>query len=254
MKLLTADIASHMRALLVEADPQADAMLVDRIDRLYRSERPRAADAHTALARRRAIARAIERLRAERPEWYGAALVQLRRYDDRLRRFGLRDAALDWEVSPSAARRFAVREVPLALVLMPVAAASVLVFAAPYGLTSLAAGLSRETDLTATTKVMAGVVIYGSWVGLLAAAAWSLAGPAAIAVTLFGLPLLAVAGLFAVERESSAWRTARAWVALRSARPNTRAALRRRRGELAMVLDQVGEWMASEVPAPSERE
>lgn len=244
VKALTTRIAAHMRALLIEADPRADAALVDRVDRLYRSERPHDADPHAALLRRKAIADAIHRLRAERPEWYEAALVQLRRYDDRLRRFGLRDAALDWDVTPAAAGRFAARELPLAMVLVPVGAAAVLLCAVPYGLTALAARLSREMDVTATTKVVAGSVIYGAWTALLAsAAAWTGGWPAA-AATVVALPALAVAGLFAVERETSAWRTARAWLALRGAREQTRATLRRRRAELAVVLDQIGAWIA----------
>ena len=107
------------------------------------------------MLRRRAIAAAIHRLRAERPEWYEAALVQLRRYDDRLGRFGLRDAALDWEVTPAAARGFVARELPLAVVLVPIGAIALAVFAVPYALTALAARLSRETDVTATAKVAA---------------------------------------------------------------------------------------------------
>lgn len=250
VKTLTTRIAAHMRALLIEADPRADAALVDRVDRLYRSERPHNADPHAALLRRKAIADAIHRLRAERPDWYEAALVQLRRYDDRLRRFGLRDAALDWDVTPAAARRFAARELPLAMVLVPVGAAAVLLCAVPYGLTALAARLSREMDVTATTKVLAGSVIYGAWTAVVASAAAWLGGWPAAATTIVALPVLAVAGLFAIERETSAWRTARAWLALRGAREQTRATLRRRRAELAVVLDQIGAWVA-EATAPS---
>jgi glycerol-3-phosphate O-acyltransferase / dihydroxyacetone phosphate acyltransferase len=244
VKALTTRIASHMRALLIEADPDADAALVDRVDRLYRSERPHDADPHGALLRRRAIAAAIHRLRAEQPEWYETALVQLRRYDDRLRRFGLRDAALDWEVTPAAARGFAARELPLAVVLIPIGVIALTVFAVPYTLTALAARLSRETDITATAKVVAGAVIYGAWTALLSSTAGSIGGWHWGVMVLVMLPLLAVAGLFAIEREASAWRTARTWFALRGAHATTRAGLRRRRAELAVVLDQIGEWVA----------
>jgi glycerol-3-phosphate O-acyltransferase/dihydroxyacetone phosphate acyltransferase len=245
VKSLTHEIARHMRALLIEADPQGDADLVDRIDRLYRSERAQDRDPQRALLRRQRIADAVRRLRAEQPEWYGSALVQLRRYDDRLRRFGLRDAALDWEVTPSAARRFAVREIPLAMVLLPLAMVAVVVFAIPYVLTALAARVSQSMDVTATAKVVAGAVIYGAWVALLVAAAAIAGGAGLSTATLIGLPLLAVAGLFAVERETAALRTARAWLALRSTRRTTRTALRRRRAELATVLDAVDAWMTT---------
>jgi hypothetical protein len=243
VKSLTREIESHIRALLIEADPQGDADLVDRIDRLYRSERSHDRDPQGVLLRRRRIAEAVRRLRAEQPEWYGAALVQLRRYDDRLRRFGLRDAALDWEVTTRAARHFAAREIPFGVVLLPLASVAVAVFAVPYTLTALAARVSQSLDITATTKVIAGAVIYGAWVALLAGAAGVAGDARHAAASLIGLPLLAVAGLFAVERETSALRTARAWLALRSARPATRSALRRRRAELATVLDAVDAWM-----------
>jgi glycerol-3-phosphate O-acyltransferase / dihydroxyacetone phosphate acyltransferase len=245
VKSLTREIATHMRALLIEADPRGDADLVDRIDRLYRSERAQDRDPQRALLRRRRIADAVHRLRQEQPEWYGTALVELRRYDDRLRRFGLRDAALDWEITPGAATRFAAREIPIAILLLPLALVSVAVFAVPYMLTASAARLSRSMDVTATAKVIAGAVIYGAWVALLVGAA-GVAGDARHALaTLLGLPLLAVAGLFAVERETAALRTARAWLAVRSARPTTRTALRRRRAELATVLDAVDAWMTT---------
>jgi glycerol-3-phosphate O-acyltransferase / dihydroxyacetone phosphate acyltransferase len=245
VKALTAEIAMHMREVLVEADPQGDAELVDRVDRLYRSERPQPDDARAALLRRRAIASAIHRLRAERPDWYEEALIQLRRYDDRLRRFGLRDAALDWHVTPRAAWTFVAREVPAALLLVPVAAAAALTFAVPYRLTAAAAKLSDETDVTATAKVVAGAAIYGAWTAVLTAAAWWLAGPTAGVAVLASLPVLAVAGLFALERESAAWRTARSWLALRGARQTTRGALKRRRAELAGVLDQINDWISN---------
>ena len=105
---LTADIAGRMRSLLVEAEPTQDAALVERLRRLFESERP-AGGREESLDRGRLIAAGIQRLRRDRPEWYEEALVQLRRYDDRLRRFGLADAALDMEVSPRQAWRFLAR-------------------------------------------------------------------------------------------------------------------------------------------------
>jgi hypothetical protein len=61
---------------------------------------------------------------------------------------------------------------------------------------------------------------------------------------LFLLPSLAVAGLFALEREASAWQTARSWLAVRSAHPTTTRALKRRRAELALVLEQIYETLS----------
>src|SRR5262245_3503434 len=94
---LTDRIAERIRLLLVEADPIADAALVDRVDRLYVAARGRPPDPAERIARRRAIAAGVERLRTADPERYDGILLRLRRYDQRLRRFGIRDRHLDWQ-------------------------------------------------------------------------------------------------------------------------------------------------------------
>lgn len=243
VQALTSRIAAQMRSVIVEAEPTRDAALVDRLDRLFQAERePVGRD--EALARRRTIADGLQRLRRERPDWYEEALVQLRRYDERLRRFGMADAALDWNLSRAGAWRFAARELPAALVLGPVALLAAALFAVPYTLTAGAARLSKDPDVTATTKVLGGMVLYGAWMALLSAAAgWAWGGAAAVGAAVLQ-PAVAGAGLFAIERESAAWQTARSWLAVRGAHPTTRKALKRRRAELAAVLEQVYEWMA----------
>jgi 1-acyl-sn-glycerol-3-phosphate acyltransferase len=240
---LTAGITERMRSLLVEAEPMQDAALVERLHRLLQSER-QAHGREEALERRRLIAEGLQRLRRERPEWYEHALVQLRRYDDRLRRFGMADAALDWDLSHGAAWRFAARELPLGLVLLPIAWLAIAVFAVPYAVTDGAAKLSKDMDVTATMKVLGGLAIYGAWVGGISVAAGWFWGAASALAALFLLPSLAVAGLFALEREASAWQTARSWLAVRSAHPTTTRALKRRRAELALVLEQIYETLS----------
>ena len=71
-------------------------------------------------------------------------------------------------------------------------------------------------------------------------------------ITLLALPLVAVAGLFAVERESAVLDTVKAWLLLRRTRGETRERLRRSRSELADVLDEINDWLnAPGTPAPS---
>ena len=241
---LTGEIATHMRTLIVEADPNADAELVLRIDRLYTSERAIDRDTRSAVERRRVIAAGLNRLRQENPAWYEAALLQLRRYDQRLARFGLRDRTLDWTTSGRDAARFLARELPLALFLVPVAAAGIVVFAVPYALTALVARFQRETDVTATAKVIAGSVFYAVWTLAIAVAVGWRWGAMAGILAAVGIATIAAAGLFAVEREGSALRTARSWLALRGASPRTRQRLRRHRAELADVLDELNSWLA----------
>jgi hypothetical protein len=65
--------------------------------------------------------------------------------------------------------------------------------------------------------------------------------------------LLAVLALLALERESSVLAAIRSWILLQRAHRDTRERLRRRRSELADVLDQVQQWLeagASARPVP----
>lgn len=243
VQTLTQEISMRMRQLIVEADPETDAALVMRIDQLYASERAAGADAQSVVERRRTIAAGLDRLRLDRPEWYDAALLQLRRYDQRMRRFGLGDAALDWDTSPADAWRFTARELPLALVLVPIAIVALAVFAVPYGLTAASARLQKETDVTATAKVVGGAALYAAWIVVLAVVAGRLFGSITGWLTSALLPVLAAAGLFALEREASALRTARSWLALRGTDADTRTRLRRHRAELADVLDQINDYL-----------
>jgi glycerol-3-phosphate O-acyltransferase / dihydroxyacetone phosphate acyltransferase len=254
VRLLTDRVAQRMRRLLVEADPAADAALVDRVDRLYAAARGRPDDPLDRLARRRAIAAGVEQLRTVHPERYDELLHRIRRYDNRLRRFGLRDRHLDWQVSGSEAARFAARELLAALVMGPAALAGLAVFAAPYYATqAVAKRLTRELDVLATAKLFAGVVLYGAWMAIIAAAAGLAARSTAVGLAAFAaLPVVAVAGLFAVERESAVLDAVRAWLLLRRTRAGTRERLRRRRSELADVLEAVNDWLnAPGTPAPS---
>jgi hypothetical protein len=247
VRALTNRIAGHMRRLLVEADPQADAALVDRVDRLYSAARGRPPHAEARLARRRTIAAGIERLRAGDPAKYDELLLRLRQYDQRLRRFGIRDRHLDWQIGTAEAARFAARELALGVLLVPLCVAGLAVFVVPYYLTGFAARrAARQRDVMATAQVIAGALIYGAWLALLSAIAWRAGGRPLGLATLAGIPLLALASLFALEREAAVVDAVRSWILLRRARGDTRERLRRRRSELADVLDQVYTWLASE--------
>jgi hypothetical protein len=69
--------------------------------------------------------------------------------------------------------------------------------------------------------------------------------------TAAALPLLAVTGLIALERQAAVFETARSWLMLRRARQHSRAWLKRARADLADLLDQVYDWLSAETPAPS---
>lgn len=241
---LTTRIADHMRRLLIEAELKGDAALVDRVDRMYSAARGIGRDPQERVERRRIIAAGIERLRAADPQRYDEILMRLHRYQQRLQRFGLRDRHLDWTVSTGDAVRFALREALIGTALVPLAALALMLFAIPYRLTGYAARwFTRETDVAATAKVVGGLLIYTAWLLVFIATAWWWAGPAAGILTLVLVPFFAVAGLFAFERESAVLDTIRAWFLLQRTRSDTRERLRRRRSEMADVLEQVNTWL-----------
>jgi 1-acyl-sn-glycerol-3-phosphate acyltransferase len=247
VRTLTERIAEHMRRLLVEAEPDTDAALVDRVDRLYAAARGRPRDPQERVNRRRVIAAGIERLRSADPERYDALLLRLRRYDGRLRRFGLRDRHLDWQASAGDAAAFAIRELALAVVLLPLCAAGFVIFFVPYHVTAFVARrVVRHRDVFATAQVFTGAVVYGLWFALIGYLVGQVAGTTVAWVTLAALPLLAIAALVAIERESAVVDAVRAWWHLRRAHLHTRERLRRDRGELAEVLDAVQRWLESE--------
>jgi hypothetical protein len=92
--------------------------------------------------------------------------------------------------------------------------------------------------------VIGGALVYTAWLASLGAAAWWFSGPGIALLLLTGLVVVAIAGLFAIERETAVADAVRAWLLLRRTGGGTRERLRRRRSELADVLDDVGRWVA----------
>jgi glycerol-3-phosphate O-acyltransferase / dihydroxyacetone phosphate acyltransferase len=253
VRLATDRITDQMRRLLVEADPGGDATMMARVERLYSAARGRPRSPEERVARQQAIARGIERMRAADPVRFGEMVLRLRRYDQRLRRFGLRDRHLDWDVSAGAAIAFALREGVVALLLFPISAIGFGLFWVPYQLTGLLARrATSERDVAATAKVFVGAGVYTAWLLIIAIGVGMLLGAGAGILATVLIPALAVAGLFAIERETAVADTIRAWWFLRRARGQTRARLKEARSDLAALLDDIYEWLSAETRAPSD--
>jgi 1-acyl-sn-glycerol-3-phosphate acyltransferase len=251
VRMATARIAHEMRRLLVETDPGGDAAMVTRVERLYSAARGQPATPEERIARKQAIARGIARLRDADPERYERSAQRLRRYDQRLGRFGLRDRHLDWDISTRAAVAFAIREGIAALFLAPVAAIGLAVFWVPYHVTALLARrATSERDVAATAKVFVGAAVYTTWLLAIAVAAGRAFGLGTGIATAVVVPLLAVAGLFAIERETAVADSVRAWRSLHRARHQTRLRLRETRTELAALLEEIYEWLSAGTREP----
>jgi stringent starvation protein B len=245
VRTLTAALADHLRDLLVEAEPTSDVELVNRVERIYASARDLPGSPGARLERRRLIADGLNELRARDPHRYAKLYAVGERYIRTLERFGLSDAMLGRDVPWKVVARFSARELLLALVLVPVVALAAVVFAVPYSAVSLfSAGVRVSLEVRATFKLVAGLLVYALWTGVLVAVAAHFGGRLAGVAALVAVPLVGVVGLYAVEREASVLESVRTWFAARATSPRTKARLLRRRAELAELLDETYAWLA----------
>lgn len=254
VRVLTDRVALALRKLIVEADPQSDAHIVNRVERLYRASRRSSPAAEDRVERRRIIAVGLDRLRRLELERYESIYQRLRVYDALLSRFGLRDHDVDRSVELAAAIRFALREILAALLLVPLGLAGVSFFAVPYVLTAIASRTGPRTpDVQATVKAVAGIVFYPLWAGLTGIAAWRLiGGPWAVVGAVAAQPPLAIATLLAVERELSVLRTVRAYLAARTIPLPVHRRLKRRQNEISDLLDEVYEVLTRPTAGPGD--
>ena len=243
VRTLTMRIGEYLRRLMIEADPRGDLRMVDRIYQLYSAARGVSRAEADRLQRRRIIAAGIERLRVNDPEQYRSIQDKVLEYDTSRARFGLRERDVDQRISTRTAVRFTVREGLLAALLGPLALLIVLLFAVPYWITGLVGRQVRALESRATGQLVGGVLIYGAWMGLLAAAVGLTYGAATAPAAFFLLSILAVAGLFALEREAAVIGTVRAFLAIRHTPLKARAHLKRQRAEIATVLERAREWL-----------
>ena len=149
------------------------------------------------------------------------------------------------------AARFVVRELAWALALVPVGLAGAVVFFVPYQLVRRLVRVPRGLlDQAATWKAAAGLVLYLGWIALLALGAYRLAGGVAAWATAAGLPALALAALFALEREGKVLEIVRGYVASRLTPDQAERRLLKRREAIADLLDQAWRWL-NDPAAPS---
>ena len=252
--MATARIAHEMRRLLVEADPGGDAAMVTRVERLYSAARGRAGDSRGAhrpeagdRARHRAAAgsgpRAIRAERTAAPPLRSAAAADSACAI--VTSIGTSRLAGPW---PSRSARGSphcswCRSPPSGWRCSGCRIASPAL---------LARRATSERDVAATAKVFVGAAVYAAWLLAIAVAAGRAFGLGAGIATAAVVPLLAVAGLFAIERETAVADSVRAWRSLRRARHQTRLRLRETRTELAALLEEIYEWLNAGTREPED--
>jgi 1-acyl-sn-glycerol-3-phosphate acyltransferase len=243
--LLTDRISDHLRRVMVEAGPEAELELVERVEALYCTARGIRPTPEQRVARQQLIASGVAALRTRDEARYAQLVRRLRTYEAALARVGLNGADLDSAPPAGAVARFVAREAIYALGLMPIAAAGCLLFAVPYAATDLLARIPSDLEVKATWKLIGGVLLYGLWLAMISLAAGFLFGPVSALVVLVVAPTLGLLALAALERETGTWETIRAYLMRQSAPASLKHWFVRRRSDLADLLEQTHEWLNS---------
>jgi glycerol-3-phosphate O-acyltransferase/dihydroxyacetone phosphate acyltransferase len=241
---LTTLMTERLRDVMVEASPLGEHDLVLRVDRIYRAAHQLPSGADAALVRQQAIAEGLRTLRVRDPRRFDEIVDEVGRYDRRLKRFGLLEQTVGEDVSRAAAARFALRETLACLALVPLIVGGGVVFALPYhaidtGVRTLGAHLEEQ----ATYKVIGGLLVYSIRIGVIATVAgWAFRdGWGWVAV--IALPGLALASLFALERERAVVATVRSYMSWETLSPRAARALIGQRAGLARLMDETYAWL-----------
>ena len=185
---------------------------------------------------RRAFTLAYQALRSERPRQIDEVTEAVRHYADELRRQKLRDELVAAEYLPREIARFTAKSLWLVLIRLPLGLAGLIIHFLPFKAGVLATRrLSETDDRVATYKVLASMVFYSlTWLLLAIAAGWAWGIGAALLALGLG-PLTGGVALRLYLRSAFAWDRARAYMRLRSGKPEVVELLRRRQAAVEAI-------------------
>jgi len=217
---LTARLDAALRRVTVNLEHWEDGPLAECAVRIWESERSAAPAPAERVGRLEVTTRILAALR-ERGDGEALALAaEVGAHCRRLARLRLRPGDLRADVGLGRGLTWGTRRLPLVLPLAAAAAlAGFLLFFPPYWLTGrVVARFRPDPDQGATHKLLAGIVLYGLWLALLAVLAGLAFAPWAAFLVLTGAPVVGMAGLLVRERWRGDWRDARRFFLLRSRR------------------------------------
>ncbi|MEM8930719.1 MAG: lysophospholipid acyltransferase family protein [Acidobacteriota bacterium] len=246
---LTERVREALEGVTLNYPSWEEATLIDHAARIWArpnpdvpSERPMA----EMVPVRRLFAEGYATLLERFPERIHAVAEQVRRYDQQLDLYRLRDEQVASAYPPGTVLRFTVKSLVVLLVRLPLGALGIVLHAPSYHLVDvLARRFSPSSDSLSTYKVFAGLFVYPPTWGLLAGLAGWWAG---LWAGLGALILGPLSGLYAIrflQRKDVLFDQARAFLLLRSGRRGIDALRRQRERVLAAVGELVDEWRAS---------
>jgi 1-acyl-sn-glycerol-3-phosphate acyltransferase len=239
VRALTERIERGIRAVTVNLAKWEDDDVVRTAEAIWSAERD---VEHTPAARVARLATATEtlaELRASGDTRWAALADDVRDYGRMLRAFGVRPADVLLSTDISRAARWALRLLRVAgLAQAALATVALVMFWVPYRLTgAVASKLTSHRDTVSTYRVLGGALIFSLWIAGLATVGGVAGGWAVAVAMLIVLPLVAVAGLHAVERWGQTVLQARRWLIIRRGTAHA-SVLRDRQRDLARRLDE----------------
>jgi 1-acyl-sn-glycerol-3-phosphate acyltransferase len=255
VKGLTERMTAALRELIVEAADRETLELLHLVDRIWRPglDEDRPGRGASQAARLQNLIRARRHLAEVAPGRLAAFQRRLERYARDLERAGLEGHVDTRWYRPRSVFAYALREGLSLAFELPLALWGIAQHAIPYRLTALTVRLLRpDSDVEATSKIAAGVVLFPvCWI-LEALLAWRLGGP--VAAALFAGTLLP-AGLLALgwhERLARVRRDARGYLGFLADRDLHRLLGARRRAlrrELEALADLVPAHVLARIDA-----
>ncbi len=235
---LTARIEKALRRVTVNLDGWEDWALVQTAEAVFAVETGADPHPHARILRLKVITDGLRALRAEGGGEWESLARELTRHDRMLRRIRLRPADLHRSAGLGAIARWTSRTVAffgtVGLVLVAIGSA---LFWPPYrAVGAVVDRLDPLHDTRSTFKLVAGLIFFPLWWGILSGAAWWVFGWRVAVAIAAVLPLVGLLTLELQERWWSAIGEARRFWVHRT-RPRAVAELAARQRDLAARLD-----------------
>ena len=244
VEMLTGRIEEALRALVPDLDSWEELEFVRGIKELYlgRSEESLAKEASS-------LKRFIEGYRQYKercPARVGEIRARWNAYRRQMARFSVTEEQMELAASPVRAARFFLRSALIILLVLPLAAVGFAVHVVPFVLAGwLEKRVNRSADLSATVKLIAGLVLFPLTYLLVLAIPFTRGGWKAALPGLVLLPFTGWAALLVAENRERLMESAKAlFLALPGGRP-----LDEIRGERQGILEATARLIRDHPPA-----
>ncbi len=214
VRALTDGIERNLRGVTLNLEQWEDLEVIEMAERLYAfrlGERARDPD------RLRRFAAGIGLFRREQPERFEALREEVVSFRTRLELARADPDDLTLVYQREAVWRFVGKNLASVLLGFPLFVAGMVLYAVPFWLPRLLnRALGVPWDQQATVKLVSALVLTPIWAALMAAAAFTLWGPAGLAVTLAGCLPLALFTRYFLERKRRVLRDVQVFFVLGS--------------------------------------